>query len=83
MPRPRLSLGYALIQGFKKHGTRNSVVDGKDDKILRFDKVFATALALSEVVKRETKKERVGIILPPGLADSSAMWRSSWPERSR
>lgn len=62
-----LSLGYALILGFKKHGTRNSVVDGKDEKILRFDKVFATALALSQVVKRETKKDRVGIILPPGL----------------
>jgi acyl-[acyl-carrier-protein]-phospholipid O-acyltransferase/long-chain-fatty-acid--[acyl-carrier-protein] ligase len=66
-PALDLSLGYALIQGFKKHGTRNSVVDGKDEKILRFDKVFATALALSQVVKRETKKARVGIILPPGL----------------
>lgn len=62
-----LSLGYALIQGFKKHGSRNSVVDGKDDNVRRFDQVFATALALAQVVKRETKKERVGIILPPGL----------------
>ncbi len=66
-PSLDLSLGYALIQGFKKFGTRNSVVDGKDDKILRFDKVFATALALSQVVKSSTKKQRVGIILPPGL----------------
>lgn len=65
-PVLELSLGYALIQGFKKHGTRNSVVDGKDDRVLRFDKIFATALALSQVVKRETKKVRVGIILPPG-----------------
>lgn len=62
-----MSLGYALIQGFKKHATRNSVVDGKDDKVMRFDKVFAVALALSQVVKRETQKKRVGIILPPGL----------------
>lgn len=66
-PTLDLSLGYMLIQGFKKFGSRNSVVDGKDDKIVRFDKVFATALALSQVVRRETKKERVGIILPPGL----------------
>ncbi len=62
-----LSLGYALIQGFKKHGARNSVVDGKDDRVVRFDKIFATALALAQVVKRETKKARVGIILPPGV----------------
>ncbi|MFO1482181.1 MAG: AMP-binding protein [Verrucomicrobiaceae bacterium] len=66
-PALELSLGYALIQGFKKHGTRNSIVDGKDGTVLRFDKVFATALALSEVVRKETKKERVGIILPPGI----------------
>lgn len=66
-PTLDMSLGYALILGFKKHGTRNSVVDGKDEKILRFDKVFATALALAQVIKRETKKQRVGIILPPGL----------------
>lgn len=66
-PTLDISLGYAVIQGFKKHGTRNSVVDGKDDKIMRFDRVFAVALALSRVVRSETKKERVGIILPPGI----------------
>lgn len=66
-PALDLSLGYMLIQGFKKFGTRNSVVDGKDDKVVRFDKVFAIALALSQVVKRATSKPRVGIILPPGL----------------
>ncbi len=62
-----LSLGYVLIQGFKKFGTRNSVVDGKDDKVLRFDKIFAIALALSRVVRSATSKPRVGIILPPGV----------------
>lgn len=66
-PALDMSLGYALIQGFKKHGVRNSIADGKDDKVLRYDKVFAVALALSQVVRKETKKERVGIILPPGL----------------
>ena len=62
-----LSLGYVLIQGFKKFGTRNSVVDGKDEKVLRFDKIFAIALALSRVVRSATSKPRVGIILPPGV----------------
>lgn len=62
-----VSLGYALIQGFKKHGTRNSVVDGKDEKVMRFDKIFAIALALSKVIKKETSKQRVGVILPPGI----------------
>jgi acyl-[acyl-carrier-protein]-phospholipid O-acyltransferase/long-chain-fatty-acid--[acyl-carrier-protein] ligase len=66
-PALDISLGYALIQGFKKHGTRNRVVDGKDDKIIRFDKVFAIAFALAQVVRKETQRERVGIILPPGL----------------
>jgi acyl-[acyl-carrier-protein]-phospholipid O-acyltransferase/long-chain-fatty-acid--[acyl-carrier-protein] ligase len=66
-PALEMSLGYALIQGFKKHGTRNSIVDGKDDKLLGYDKLFAASLALAQVVKRETKKQRVGIILPPGI----------------
>lgn len=66
-PLLNMTLGYALIQGFKKHGSRNSVVDGKDEKVFRFDKVFAIALALSKVIRKETKKKRVGIILPPGL----------------
>lgn len=66
-PALEMSLGYALIQGFKRHGVRNSIADGKDDKILRYDKVFAVALALAQVVRKETKKERVGIILPPGI----------------
>jgi acyl-[acyl-carrier-protein]-phospholipid O-acyltransferase/long-chain-fatty-acid--[acyl-carrier-protein] ligase len=61
-------LARAIVRGFKKHGTTNHVVDGKEEKILRFDKVFAAALALSSLVKKETKKKRVGIILPPGLA---------------
>jgi acyl-[acyl-carrier-protein]-phospholipid O-acyltransferase/long-chain-fatty-acid--[acyl-carrier-protein] ligase len=66
-PALEMSLGYAVLQGLKKHGTRNYVVDGKDDKTLRFDKVLAASIALSKVVKKSTSKKRVGIILPPGL----------------
>ena len=61
-------LGYALIQGLRKNGSRNVLIDGKDDSVLRFDKVFAAALALSRYIRAETKKKRVGIVLPPSPA---------------
>ena len=67
-PLQQRHLGWALVRGFKKHGSANHVVDGKDDKTLRFDKVFAAAMALSRYVRKRTQKRRVGIILPPGLA---------------
>ena len=65
-----LSLPYALIQGFKKHGSRARIIDGKDpadEKALGFDKAFAAAIALSRHIKSETQKDRVAIVLPPGL----------------
>ena len=65
MPVLDQSLGYALLKGLKKHGTRNKVFDGKDDNPLTFDKILAAAIALSKVIKAETKKARVGIALPP------------------
>ena len=65
LPALHQSLGYALLRGLKKHGTRNKVIDGKDDSVLTFDKVLAAALALSKVIKAETSKPRVGIVLPP------------------
>lgn len=60
-------LAWALVRGFKKHGRRNTIIDGKDDRVMSYDKVFAAAIALSKVVKAETQKKRVGIILPPGI----------------
>lgn len=65
MPVLERSLGYALIQGLKKFGAVNTIIDGKDDSELRFDKVFAAALALSRHIRQETQKKRVGIVLPP------------------
>ncbi len=62
-----MHLAYAVLLGLKKHGTGNYVVDGKDEKTLRYDKVLGAALALSRVVRRETKKARVAVILPPGI----------------
>ncbi len=59
------SLGYALLQGLKRHGSRHYVIDGKDGNDLRYDKVLGIALALSRYVKSQTDKPRVGIVLPP------------------
>ena len=66
-PALDMHLAYAVLRGLKKHGTSNYVVDGKDERTLRYDKVLAAAMALSRVVKRETSKRRVAIILPPGI----------------
>lgn len=66
-PALQLHLAYALLLGFKRHGRRNVVVDGKDGREMGFDTLFAAAIALSKEIKKETSKERVGIVLPPGL----------------
>ena len=60
-------LAYALLQGLKRHGKSNRVIDGKDDKELGYDMVLALAIALSKVIQKETQKPRVGVILPPGI----------------
>jgi acyl-[acyl-carrier-protein]-phospholipid O-acyltransferase / long-chain-fatty-acid--[acyl-carrier-protein] ligase len=66
-PTLDISLPYALIKGFKKHGTKTEILDGKDERSLPFGKVFAAAIALSQVIKKETQKARVCIVLPPGI----------------
>lgn len=62
-----LSLGYALLLGFKRHGRSNLMVDGKDEKTFSYEMVLAMAIALSKAIRAETQKQRVGIVLPPGL----------------
>ena len=61
------NLAYALIQGLKKHGKRNVLLDGKDETEWRYDKLLAAAIVLSKHVKNATQKPRVGVILPPGF----------------
>ncbi|MFZ4765490.1 MAG: 2-acyl-glycerophospho-ethanolamine acyltransferase, partial [Roseimicrobium sp.] len=60
-------LALALLQGLKRHGTRASLIDGKDEQVWRFDRILAAAIVLSKHVKASTKKPRVGVILPPGF----------------
>ena len=66
LPSMNLHLGFALVQGLKKHGSRQVLIDGKDNKKVRFDQILAAAAALSKVIRKETQKPRIGIILPPG-----------------
>ncbi|MBV6499689.1 MAG: Bifunctional protein Aas [Prosthecobacter sp.] len=66
-PALGMNLAYALLLGLKKHGSRNKVIDGKDGHEMRYDKVLAIAVALAAHLRKETRKQRVGIVLPPGI----------------
>jgi acyl-[acyl-carrier-protein]-phospholipid O-acyltransferase / long-chain-fatty-acid--[acyl-carrier-protein] ligase len=61
------SLGMTLLQGLKRHAS-NRIIDGSDDTELNYGKILAAAIALSKVIKEETERERVAIVLPPGKA---------------
>jgi acyl-[acyl-carrier-protein]-phospholipid O-acyltransferase / long-chain-fatty-acid--[acyl-carrier-protein] ligase len=59
------SLATALLQGLKNNpGER--LVDGADDVTLSFSKILPAAIALSKLIREETDKPRVAIVLPPG-----------------
>lgn len=65
-------LAYALLQGLKKHG-HLSIIDGKEGAKgpapeTSYAKVLAAAIALSKLLKKETQKQRVAIVLPPSPA---------------
>ncbi len=60
------SLAMALLEGLKKHGSKNRVIDGADDTEMSYERVLAVALAFSRFIRRETDKPRVAIVLPPG-----------------
>ncbi len=60
------SLAMVLLEGLKKHGSSNRILDGSDDSEVRFDRILALAIALSKHIAAETDKQRVAIVLPPG-----------------
>jgi acyl-[acyl-carrier-protein]-phospholipid O-acyltransferase/long-chain-fatty-acid--[acyl-carrier-protein] ligase len=60
------SLAMALLEGLKKHGTKNRIIDGADDSEMSYERVLAVAIAFSKVIKQETDRPRVAIVLPPG-----------------
>ncbi|MEX2577429.1 MAG: AMP-binding protein [Verrucomicrobiales bacterium] len=65
-PILRSHLAYETLRGLKKHSKAVDVTDGLDHSVLRFDKLLAAAIVLAKIIKKETSKNRVGIILPPG-----------------
>ena len=60
------SLAMALLEGLKKHGSKNRIIDGADDTEMTYERVLAVAIAFSKVIKQETDRPRVAIVLPPG-----------------
>jgi acyl-[acyl-carrier-protein]-phospholipid O-acyltransferase/long-chain-fatty-acid--[acyl-carrier-protein] ligase len=62
------SLAMVLLEGLKKHGSKHKILDGSDDSELSYSKVLAVAIAFSKLIKQETDKARVAIVLPPGKA---------------
>jgi acyl-[acyl-carrier-protein]-phospholipid O-acyltransferase/long-chain-fatty-acid--[acyl-carrier-protein] ligase len=62
------SLAMALLEGLRKNGKKNRIIDGADDSELTYDKILAAALAFSKFLKLETDQARVAIVLPPGKA---------------
>jgi acyl-[acyl-carrier-protein]-phospholipid O-acyltransferase / long-chain-fatty-acid--[acyl-carrier-protein] ligase len=65
-PILRSHLTYELLRGLKKNARSAEIIDGLDGTSLRFDKLLGVAIAFSKVIRKETQKKRVGIILPPG-----------------
>jgi acyl-[acyl-carrier-protein]-phospholipid O-acyltransferase/long-chain-fatty-acid--[acyl-carrier-protein] ligase len=62
------SLAMALLEGLCKNGSKNRIIDGADDTEMGYDRVLGAALALAKLIRRETDKPRVAIVLPPGKA---------------
>jgi acyl-[acyl-carrier-protein]-phospholipid O-acyltransferase / long-chain-fatty-acid--[acyl-carrier-protein] ligase len=65
-PLFKSSLGMHLLRGLKRHGSSTRIIDGADDVEFDFAKILAAAIAFSKVIKLETDRPRVAIVLPPG-----------------
>jgi len=61
-------LGRLLVAGLKKHAATAAVCDGMDGSETKYSHVFAAAAALAGHIRKQTKEERIGIVLPPGRA---------------
>ena len=59
-------MAFSLLKGLKLNAEKTTIFDGNDGKELKFTKVFGAAAALSRIIRKRTKSNRVGIVLPPG-----------------
>jgi len=60
------SLGYNLLKGLKIN-SKVKIIDGTNDQERNYGIILGVALAFAKHLKEQTQKQRVAIILPPGI----------------
>lgn len=60
------SLGYNLLKGLKLN-SKMKIIDGTNDQERNYGIILGVALAFAKHIKEQTRKQRVAIILPPGI----------------
>lgn len=60
------SLGYNLLKGLKLN-SKKKIIDGTNDQERNYGVILGIALAFAKYLKEHTQKQRVAIILPPGI----------------
>jgi acyl-[acyl-carrier-protein]-phospholipid O-acyltransferase/long-chain-fatty-acid--[acyl-carrier-protein] ligase len=60
------SLGYNLLKGLKIN-SKIKIIDGTNDQERNYGVILGISLAFAKYIKEQTNKQRVAIILPPGI----------------
>ncbi|MFT5905806.1 MAG: acyl-[acyl-carrier-protein]-phospholipid O-acyltransferase [Cryomorphaceae bacterium] len=60
------SLGYNLLKGLQIN-SKVKIIDGTNDQERNYGIILGIALAFAKYLKEQTQKQRVAIILPPGI----------------
>ncbi len=60
------SLAYNLLKGLKLNSSVK-IIDGTNDQERTYGVILGVALAFAKYLKEQTQKDRVAIILPPGI----------------
>ncbi|HZJ14197.1 MAG TPA: AMP-binding protein [Chthoniobacteraceae bacterium] len=60
-------LGEACLRRLKKNAWHTAVIDGMDHRSMTAGTLLAAGIALSRYVRRECPRNRVAIVLPPGI----------------
>lgn len=68
----QMHLGRACINGLKKNFNRTVIVDTKQKKSLTGGDLLAVSILLSKWIQKKGLGNRIGIVLPPGIAATVA-----------
>lgn len=60
------SLGYNLLKGLKIN-SKMKIIDGTNDQIRNYGVILGIALSFAKYLREHTQKQRIAIILPPGI----------------